>query len=183
MRLLVFLSLSFPTYLLAAAGAPGEIPTKFVITQSINLALAIGILIYFTRKAVVAHFKSRHDEYHAEVRKAEEAKKEAETKKREISERLNKLKNNQEQSLSKAKSEAQALKNKIISDAKTLSQKMEDEALKTSKFEHQRAIEHLRQELLERSLDMAQEKMKDEVDGADLKRMRMEFVDKIQVVR
>ena len=65
MRFMILLVLNIPTIALAASGGDhGEliIPFKLVVIQAINLTIAIGLLIYLTRKAVVAHFKARHDD-------------------------------------------------------------------------------------------------------------------------
>ena len=168
-----------------AAGGSVEhgIPTKMVFIQGVNFTLAVGLLIYFTNKTIKSHFKTRHEEFFSEVNKAEKARKEAETVKREIVDKLSKLKNTQEESLRAAKAEAEALKKKIISDADQVAKKLLEDAKKTSELEKNKAVEVLRQELLISSVKLAEQKMKEQVDGADLKRMKVEFVEKIQVVR
>jgi F-type H+-transporting ATPase subunit b len=159
------------------------IPAKMIFIQSVNFSLAVGLLIYFTNKTIKNHFKARHEDFFSEVNKAEKARKEAETVKREIVERLTKLKNTQEESLKTAKAEAETLKKKIITDADLVAKKLLEDAKKTSELEKNKASELLRQELLLSSVKLAEQKMKEQVNGADLKRMKVEFVEKIQVVR
>ncbi len=184
MRLMILLLINFPTIVLASgSGHEVAVPYKMILIQAINLSLGLGILVYFTRKVIAEHFETRHKDFHAEVEKAETAKKDADIKKMEISEKISKLQGDQQSTLAKAKADAATMKEKIIHDAGLISKKLAEDAVKTSEFERLLAIEDLRQELLLRSLDMAQEKMKDEVDGSDLKRMRTEFVEKIQVVQ
>ncbi|MCB0392371.1 MAG: ATP synthase F0 subunit B [Bdellovibrionales bacterium] len=183
MRLIILLLVNMPAIALAASGAHGDdIPFKMIISQSINLLIALGVVVYFSKNKVKELFKNRLEDYHKEVKKAEEAKSQAEKKKREISERLNKLKSNQQESINHAKAEAEVMKNKIIADAENLSRKLAEEAKRTYEFECMRANESLRQELLSKAVVNAEDKLKDEVDGTDLKRMRIEFVEKIQVV-
>lgn len=186
MRLMILLLINLPALTLAASGPHHDlegIPYKIIITQVINISLALVILIYFTRKKVVDHFKVRHEGYHAEVRKAEDAKNAAEKKKREISERLKKLEDTQGNTVNQARAEAEEMKRKIIDDAKRAAKKLAEDAKRTYEYEHLKAIETLRRELLNSSIQMAEEKLKDEVDGKDLQRMRIEFVEKIQVVQ
>ncbi len=181
MRALLLLIVNIPSIVLAAGG--GEIPLKMVTIQTINLLLACGVLVYFTRKVVVSHFVSRHEDFNSEVKKAEEAKSQAEEKKKEISERLIKLQSTQEETLRQVKADAEALREKIVNDAKILAKKLEEESYRSAQLELQKAKEVLRYHLLEKSVAMAQEKMRDQVDGSDLQRMRSEFVEKIQVVQ
>ncbi|MCB9027182.1 MAG: ATP synthase F0 subunit B [Bdellovibrionaceae bacterium] len=186
MRLVILLLINLPALTLAASNShhgPEGIPYKIIITQTINIALALGILIYFTRKKVADHFQVRHEGYHAEVRKAEEAKDAAEKKKREISERLKKLQDTQSNTINQARAEAEEMKRKIIDDAKMAAKKLAEDAKRTYEYEYQKAIELLRKELLSSSIQMAEEKMKDEIDGKVLQRMRSEFVEKIRVVQ
>ena len=56
-----------------------------ILTQAVNLSIAVALLIFFTRKTIISHFQSRHEDFHADVKKAEQAKDEAEKNKREIS--------------------------------------------------------------------------------------------------
>jgi F-type H+-transporting ATPase subunit b len=185
-RIIIALLLLFPSFSLAAeaheAGHAG-VPWGSVITQVINVVLVIALLTYLLRKKSADHFQQRQEGYNALLNKAEEARKEAEENRRQISERLTKLEQNAQASLVQARTEAQELKTKILADAKNLSQKLEDEARRTVEFEVQRAREILRQELLSAAVDDAHTSMEKSVKDPDLKRLQNEFVQRVQVVR
>ena len=182
---LIALLITFSSIVFASSGVSGDhhIPVKTIVTQVINLGIALVILVVLTRKAISNHFEARHKDFHKELKKAESAKMEAEMRKKEVSTRLSRLESTAEEAAKQAHSEAERLKAKMVSEAKTLSTKLEQDALRQAKYEHDKAVFELRDELLKRSLEMAEEKMKDGVDGSDLARLRGEFVDKIQVVQ
>ena len=180
MRLLIILALHFPIAALAAGGE--GIPTKLIITQAVNFSLALFILYYLTRRAIANHFLNRHEEYNVEVKKAEAAREDAEKKRRELSERLNKLQSTKEESVNLAKAEAESMKRKILNEAVQISNKLSEDAKRTYEYELVRSLEKLRKEILSQSIIEAEVKMKNKVDGQVLQRMRHEFVEKIQVV-
>jgi len=183
MKLLGILSLLlFSVSAYASGTAHHEIPYKAVFVQFVNFSIMFVLMVFLTRKAIAKVFKERHKKFHSELEKAHVAKQEADRKKQVISERLKRLKDNQNTDLQKAKSDAEELRQKIILEAKKISEKMEDDAQRMAKYEFDRAVEEIRLSLLNNSINTAKEKLKNEVDGTDLKRLRGEFVEKIQVV-
>ena len=103
--------------------------------------------------------------------------------KREITERLQKLESNADQSIHQARSEAEELKKKIIAEAETLSVRLEEEARRTAEFELERAKLKLRKALMEEAFQMARSNMEKDVSDGEQQRLKTEFVDRIQVVQ
>jgi F0F1-type ATP synthase membrane subunit b/b' len=167
----------------ALAGGDGGIPSRMVTIQTINLGLALVLLVYFTRNSVKNFFLKKFEDYQEEARKSEEAKNQAEKEKKEISLKLERLKNSQAETLAQARVEAEALKRKTLEEAQQISLRLQQEALMASQIELQKAKERLKWDLLTQASDLAQETMKQKVDVTDLKRMGNEFVEKIQVVQ
>ena len=166
---------------LAAAGGGTSMST--MIAQGVNLSAALGILIYFTRKPLAAYFHNRSQSFYAEAKRAEQSKKEAEQAKQEIFSKLQKLENESEKELARAHGDAEELKQKMMSEARLNSEKMIAGAQEQSVLERGQAVFLLREELLQKSHAQAAQKMKTEIDGKDLRRLKTEFVDKIQVVQ
>ena len=122
-----------------AAGGEAGVPWGAVSFQAINVALTIALIYWAAAKTVREHFKSKHEEYHQELKKAEVAKEKAETEHRKIKERLSQLQSNAEESLSKAKAESEELKHKLIKDAQSLSEKLLQESERSAKYEFEKA--------------------------------------------
>ena len=129
-------------------------------------------------------FSRRGTNYRDAIKRAKAAKAEAETKRREIQERLTKLESTRDQSIEQARAEAAALRAQIIEEAKTLAAKLKTDAEQTAAVELERAKVALRRELLDQSVLLATKLLsdKDKLQEQDQKRLQSEFVEKIQVV-
>jgi F-type H+-transporting ATPase subunit b len=175
-----------PIFLFAAEGAHHEevsIPYKMIMYQTLNFAVALGVVYFAARKKIGEFFKARGDQYFEHLRKAEDAKKAAQLQKQEISERLSKLEKSADQDIARARSEAAELKSKIIRDAEAIAKHLKVEAEKTAIVEVERAKNDLRTHLLEDSLKAAKKALADGVKDPDQKRLKTEFVEKIQAVK
>lgn len=170
----------------ASGGAHGSshegLPYSLLIPQAVNFSVVVVLLYILTRKVVSQHFASRADQYDQLLNKAETARREAETQHRKIKERLANLESSQEDSLKKAHSEAEELKSSILRDAEKLAKRLAEEAQQTAQYEVEKAANKLRLGLLEQATAQASQTLKDQVGGADQKRLNSEFVEKIQVV-
>lgn len=185
--MLVLFTLLFSSVLLAAPaggahGADGGIPT-IVFHQALNFVLFFLLLYVLLRKKVGEVFRGRSADFHSALTKAQAAKRDAEARRQEIQDRLNKLESTAADSLQTARAEAEALRKKILADAEELTQNLRTEAQKTTHFEIERAKAELREELLTQSLLAAKKVLAENTSEADQKRLQTEFVDKIQAVR
>jgi F-type H+-transporting ATPase subunit b len=176
-----------PTLVLAAehgeAGAHAEgIPTV-VWYQFINFFLYAALMVFLFRKPVREYFKNRETAFKQSLIRAEQARRDAETKRRLIQERLEKLQSTTDTVLAQAKAEAEELKARILNDAAALSENLKVEARRTAELEVERAKNELREDLLNQSVVMARKMLSERIAETDQKRLQTEFVDKIQVVR
>jgi len=177
-----------PAFAIAAGGGHGDghdaggVPTA-VVFQAINFLIYVGLLYFLLRKPILSFFTGREQAFKQALVKAESAKREAEAKKREIQNRLNRLEATENESVAQAKAEAAALKARILKEASEFSQKLREEARRASEFEVVRAKHELREELLVQSVTAARKMLADQMAEPDQKRLQTEFVDKIQVVR
>ena len=164
-------------------GHEAAIP-NIVWLQFVNFGLYAALLFFALKKPVLTFFSSRETNYRDAIKKAEAAKAEAETKRREIQERLTKLESTRDQSIEQARAEAAALRAQIIEEAKTLAAKLKTDAEQTAAVELERAKVALRRELLDQSVLLATKLLsdKDKLQEQDQKRLQSEFVEKIQVV-
>lgn len=182
-----FTALTFAGILSHAALAAGDpnagIPWALIGQQVLNLGLVIVFFTFLLRKKIAQHFKNRKAQFAQLVERAEQAKAAAESSKREITERLQKLEATADDGLRKAKSEAEDLKRQILSEAQSLSQRLEEEAQRTAEYEIERVRLQLRKALLEEAIKSAKDSLEQKVNAAEQKRLQSEFVQKIQVVQ
>lgn len=167
-------------------GAEGDhhgTPWGVIINQTINFTLVIVFLYFVAGKAISQHFSARKEGFNDLVKRAESAREEAEKSHREIKERLAKLESSATQNLEQAKSEAEELKQKIVSEAQVLSDRLKIEAKNTAQYELERAVNELRNEVLNTAIESAHKNLKEKVGDPDQKRLQGEFLEKIQVVR
>lgn len=186
MKKLSLLSLFVATGAYAASGGehdPHAIPWMLIAAQAVNVGILFGGLIFVLRAAARKFFAARQETYLELVNRAEAARQEAERSRSEIASKLSALESNAKQSIEQANTEAAEMRSKIVGEAKDLALKMKEEAARSVKVELDRAKAQLRQELLNASIESARSSLKDKVGGAEQKKLQMEFVDKIQVVR
>lgn len=167
-----------------AAGAdPHAIPWRTVSIQAFNFLILVAGLAYVLRQPVKEHFAVRLKTYSDLVRRADDAKAEAEKSHREISERIRKLQATADQSIVEARNEAEAIKTRLIAEAKAVSLRIEEESKRSIELEFEKAKVALRKELLSRALEASKEYFQKNLGTTEQKRLQTEFVEKIQVVR
>ena len=181
---ILILMFLFPSLALAAGGGEhGAIPVKAILIQALNFSILVGLLAYLLKKPAKDFFSSRGESFHEHLRKAEEAKERAETKKRTIKDRLESLHATAGDSTAKAKADAEELRHKIVEDAKTLAGKLKIESERTAQHELEKAVATVRDELIEAAMTSAEKNLATKVDATEQRRLQSEFVDKLQVVQ
>ncbi len=159
------------------------IPTKKILYQAINFILLIGGMIYFLREPLKKYFHEKRADYLTAATKAEAARKAAENERMEMQVRLTKLESTADESIAQARIEAAEMKKQLIAEAEILSERIRKEAEIAAKFESERAKNHLREELIKDSLEMAKSQLQSKVTADDHKRLQSEFLSNIQGVQ
>lgn len=142
----------------ASSAAPGEIPSD-VKFQAINIAVFIGILIYFGGPKVKALFKQRNEDFHRVARETAIAKKALDDKKADVLRLTKQLRETSAQSLAQAKLEAEKAMNDQIAKANEEANRLVGEANSQLKSDYSKLMEKLRIEALELSLAAAENKL------------------------
>lgn len=164
------------------AHGPGGIPWSDLGPQFFNFTLFLGLLIYILRKPIADTFSQRSKSYKELLGKADQALKEAQSKKNEIQKNLDTLKRTRDNSLNKARQEAEELKRNLVNEAQAQSKKMFDEVERTIRVETEKAKTELRNFLLQQAILQADKGLKDQLDETEQKRLQKEFAGKIQVI-
>jgi F-type H+-transporting ATPase subunit b len=159
-----------------------EIP-KVVLYQAINFFCLVGLLYYFLRKPVVAHFAKRHDDLTLAIREAKKLKEEAEAKHQEYVLKIKNLEGESTKILNQIRSEGEASKQRMIEEAKRISDSIQMEAQRTANNEIEKARAELYDEVLEQALAGARTLLTKSVAEKDQLRLQKEFVEKIEAVQ
>ncbi len=183
MTLFALTLLTLPEFALSEGySAEVEVPWSKVTAQVVNLTIFLTLVAFLTRKQIAGYFRSRYESYHDLVNRAEQSRQEAEKVRTEIHQRLERLEASAQESIETARKEAKELSQKIEQEAQDLTAKLRAEAEKSAFFELERAKSELREELLELSLQAAQQVLSQSINGTEQKRLQDEFVNKIQAV-
>lgn len=159
------------------------IPYKLILTQSVNLLIFVGLMVYFLRETLAKHFADRKKSFHELVNRAENARREAEGTRREIATKVSRIESTAQSSMKQAEQEAEEMRKKIVNEGAALSQRMQAEAQKTAQVEVERARNELRAEVLQIATEQTEKMLREKVGETEKKRLQNEFVEKFQVVR
>jgi F-type H+-transporting ATPase subunit b len=159
-----------------------EIP-KIVFYQAINFFCLVGLLYYFLRKPVKAHFAKRHNDLTTAIREAKKLKDEAEAKRQEYVLKIKTLESESAKILNQIRTEGESSKLRIIEEAKRISELIQTEAKRAANNEIEKARAELYDEVLEQALAGARTLLTKSVAEKDQLRLQKEFVEKIEAVQ
>lgn len=158
--IVAFISLLIQIVFASSGGGHHEvgIPTV-VFYQAINVALFVGILVWFGKDKVRAVFRDRLSEFHRLAQETEKARKDLEYKKADLVRRADQLHKTSQQSLQEAKQEAEKFYLEEIEKSKKQAQKIDKDAEAQIVADQQKLIEKLRIETLDMSVASAEQQM------------------------
>jgi len=137
----------------------------FELWKFINLAIFIGILLYFVKKPLSNAFTARRESIRAELIKAEHEKQAAAARLAEIDAKLASLKTEKANILEKAKAEAAFEANRVAeqsqADAARVAMQVEAELARLTS----QARAELRRFSANESIRLAEEKLKSKIDA------------------
>ncbi|MBX7230637.1 MAG: ATP synthase F0 subunit B [Bdellovibrionales bacterium] len=164
------------------AGSHGDVPTKLVFVQFVNLFGLLVFFIFILKKRAGTFFSQRRQNYLEQIKEAEKARNLSEKSKQEILLKLKSFENDTERSLQQAHRESDQLKQQLIQSARENAKKMEQDVENLLKVEHEKMQRQLKLDLLSLAVDGARKDLKARVGNSEQKQLQTEFVEKIQVV-
>ena len=187
-KLFFILLLLAPSVLMAAEGAEAlpELDAKaikLIIYQAINVAIVIGIIVYFLKDTVRQFFKEKKATYLLQAEKAQAVRKQAEQEHMQIQIQLTKLESTADETLSRARAEAADMRNQMMNEAQVISRRIHEEAAAAAKLEVEKARNSLRKEIILESARQAEKFMKEKVSPEELQRLQNDFAQNIQAVQ
>lgn len=173
-RSLFFLQiLGFQSLAVAASGA---VPTWTVLSQIINFSILVGGLYFFQRKSIAKFFADKREGYLKHVNSAAEAKKAAELKLAEITERVNNIEDSFKEQIKDARKNAEHSYRHQISEAQREAERVKQTANLSLEIEMLKEIESLRIETFQKSASLAESNLEKNISPEQLKAWNSHFV-------
>lgn len=174
--LLAVLALAGP----ASAAGGGEGGWTTLIFQAINLALLIGLLVYFAGRPIRRFLGTRAETVTREVAEATRLHAEARAKLDEYEARLASLQQEAEALLAEFRREGEAEKERLVAEAKAEAERITREAERTAAYEVSRARARLEAEVVDRAVALAEQLLREKMTPADIRRLTTDYLTELE---
>ena len=151
-----------------------------LLFSALNLALLLGVLVYFTRKPLAEFFSARRGSIQSDLKAAADLRAEAEARYAKWQRRLIDLESELAGIRETARERAAAEREHILADAVAAAERIRRDASAAVDQELRRARAQLRQEAADLAVELASETLKRQVTAADQDRLLDEFVQTIE---
>ncbi len=167
------------TALPALAAGDGEGDSHFV-WEAINLAILVGVLVFFSRKPVTAFLKSRRSQVADNLSSSEKLLRESESRLAELKSKTENLDAELADIRRETAERAEREAAEIVAEAKATAARIERDAESAVERETLRAQQALRKEAAELAMELAADRLRGEVTDADRSRLVDEFVERVR---
>ena len=164
----------------SGGGGDDHNPIMEMIWQAVNLALIIGLIVYFGREPIRVFFQSRRDGIKGELSEAADLLRKAEHRNAELQRRLIDLSSEVEDIRENAGRRADEEAERILADARATAERIRRDAKAAVDQELRRAQAELRKEAAHLALDLAARKLTESVTDGDRERLMDEFITRIE---
>ena len=171
------LLVALPAY--AESGGHGG-GVRELLWSAFNLALLLGVLVYFTRKPLIDFFADRRRAIQADLKAAADLRADAEARYAQWQRRLIDLESELAGIRATARERAATEREHILADAAAAAERIRRDASAAVDQELRRARAQLRQEAAQLAVELASETLKRQVTAADQDRLLDEFVRTIE---
>lgn len=151
-----------------------------MVWEVVNLALLVGVLVYFARKPVLAYLSERRGGIQENLEGAEKLLQQAESKLQEWSERAAQLDTEVESIRAAAKRAAEQERDAIIADAEATAGRIRASAGSVVDRELRAAKESLREEVADLATALASKILTEKVNDEDRLRLVDEFITRVE---
>lgn len=153
---------------------------KETLFQALNLALLLGVLIYFGRKPIAEFFSTRREGIATELSESANLLRLAEQRNSELQLRLVDLNLEVDGIREDAGRRAEAEAERILTEARASAERIRRDAQSAVAQELRRAQLALREEAADLAMEIAAQKLAEEVGDADRDRLVDEFITRIE---
>ena len=165
----------------ARAAGDGEPPGwKEFLYQLLNLAILVGVIVYFARKPLLGYLAGRRSQIQSDLDTAASLLSEAEARHQEIQGKLSELQSEVDALQSQARERAEEESKRILAEAQRSAERIQSDASAAIDQELLRAQRELRSEAANLAVDMAAEILSQQVGDADRERLLDEFISRVE---
>jgi len=178
--LLVCLFLGIGTVLAASgeeSAAKGWIATDTY--RVINFVVLLAALIFVLRKPISQALSSRIKNIREQLESLEAQKVEAEKQLAQYNEKLSQLEKEAEKIIKGYIKQGNEAKEKILKEAEETAEKLQAQALRNIEHEFDKARQELQREIVEKSLEKAEQTLKKAITARDQDKLVDEYLDKV----
>jgi F-type H+-transporting ATPase subunit b len=170
-----------PAMAYASAGGEGDSKAMWIdfAWRMLNFAILVVFIYWATAKTAREFFAGRRENIKTALAQAVAEKEEAERKFKEYSERLDKATEEMNSIIETIKAQGLAEKDKIIEDAKKTAEKIKEDAKMRIEQEFKSAVNELRLEAVQLSVQMAEEILKKNITPEHHEYMVKDYLDKV----
>jgi F-type H+-transporting ATPase subunit b len=163
-----------------AAGGGEEDVAKDLLYRVLNLAILLGVLVYFARKPIQGFFSDRRNQIRDSLGAATELCRRAEARYSKWQRRLADLEDELASIRGTARERAEREREQIIADARAAAERIKHDARSAVDQEVRRAKAQLRDEASELAVELAAEILREQVTTRDRERLFDEFLERIE---
>ncbi len=164
----------------AAGGGDDHDAVMEMVWQGVNLALILGVIIYFFRGPIDEYFANRREGIKTELSDAAELLQQAEQRNATLQRRLVDLASEVEDIRENASRRAEEDAERILTDARATAERIRRDAKAAVDQELRRARSELREEAADLALEIAARKLKETVSESDRERLVDEFITRVE---
>lgn len=151
-----------------------------VVSPYINFAILLWVLLKYGGAAIKQFVKNRHDEVKEKVDTAERLISESEQLKATYQQKIAGLDTEIEAFRQAAVAEIDKEKNRIISEAQAMAGRIEEQARLAYEQEMKEALAKVRAEITRQTLELAEQRVKEEFKKEDHDKLVDEFIEKLR---
>jgi F-type H+-transporting ATPase subunit b len=144
-----------------------------------NFVVLAGVLVFILRKPVSQALSSRIKDIKEQLESLEVQKTEAEKQLAQYNEKLSQLESEAEKIVDDYIKQGNEAKAKILKEAERTAEKLQAQARRNIEHEFDKAKQKLQQEVVESSLQKAEESLKKEITAQDQDKLVDEYIDKV----
>ena len=178
--LVVFLCLSFGTAMAASggdSGAKGWVKTDWF--RLMNFVVLAGVLFFVLRKPVSQALSARIKGIQEQLESLETQRAEAEKQLAQYNEKLSQLESEAAKIVDAYIKQGNEARAKILKEAEQTAEKLQAQARRNIEHEFDKAKQKLQQEVVESSLQKAEESLKKEITAQDQDKLIDEYINKV----
>jgi F-type H+-transporting ATPase subunit b len=153
-----------------------------VLFHALNLALLLGVLVYFVRRPVADTFRERALTIRTELTETARTRDEAHQRHQELLARLEKIENEIRGMDAEAEVEAKREEEKLIERAKREAARITEQVERNIRDESTRARTELRQDAVNLAIQLAESTLRQGVSATDQQALARQFLDSVKGV-